>query len=182
MAAHLGRHMATMHGARRPKPAPAAGKPRTLGRPPMKTGRGPTGDGLGRIVSSMRSYRDSLMQQQGELEQQISAIDGVLSAMGMRPGPAGRSIGRPARAAARPSLTGGPRRRRRRYEVSGAESLLGFVRQAGARGVTTGDLVRHWASENRRGSAYNEIGKLVQARKLKKEPLGDQRGSRYTLG
>jgi len=65
-------------------------------------------------------------------------------------------------------------------KVSGPQSILNFVKRAGKRGVNGAEIVKRWNAEGRAGGAYNTIGKLVTAKKLKKRTLTGQRGSRYT--
>jgi len=83
MAAHLGRHMSTLHA--RPGRRPARG-----GRPAAAAVRA-GGDGLAQVVQEIQSYRDNLSAQRVELDAQVARLDEVLVALG---GPA------PAKAAA----------------------------------------------------------------------------------
>jgi len=68
---------------------------------------------------------------------------------------------------------------RRRFAVSGEESILAFVKSKS--NPVGKDFQKHWASEGRAGAAANLISKLVKAKKLKRTPLKDERGSRYSL-
>jgi hypothetical protein len=175
MPAHLGRHMSTMHGVRRAKATPKSAAKARAGRP-VGFASAVAGSEAARVLATVRDYRDSLAGQRAQLDEQIEAIDRALTAAGAAPAKAARPALRT------PRVKPAGRQRRRRYDVSGGEYILGLVRRAGERGVTTADVVAHWAAGNRRGSAYNEVGKLVQARKLKKTPLGGgKKGSRYTV-
>ena len=70
-------------------------------------------------------------------------------------------------------------RARRKFAVSGEESILAFVK---SKSIPVGkDIERHWASEGRAGAAANLISKLVKAKRLKRTPLKDERGSRYSV-
>jgi hypothetical protein len=71
------------------------------------------------------------------------------------------------------------RRRRRSFETNAEEMVLTFVK--GHRNPTTQDINRHWKSEGRGHTADNTLSKLTKEKKLKREPLKEGRGSRYTL-
>ena len=73
------------------------------------------------------------------------------------------------------------RKRRKRRKVSGPQSILAFVKQAGEKGATGAEIVKHWTSEARKGGAYTTISKLVKDKKLKKRTIKGQRGSRYAV-
>ncbi len=88
MAAHLGRHMATIHGR---KPAPGKlvrGRRRT-----PTTSRALTG-GAARVLSDIRAARDELVAQQAQLATQLGALDQLLATLdGIAPKPtAGRAL------------------------------------------------------------------------------------------
>src|SRR5205807_334006 len=72
------------------------------------------------------------------------------------------------------------RRRRRKFATSGNDSILGFVRDAGKKGATTSEIVKHWKSQGRSGDGYTALGLLVKEKKLKRENVKGERGSRYT--
>jgi len=90
----------------------------------------------------------------------------------------GRPSARTASTAVKPA-----RRRRRRgrgaYATTADESLLTFVREH--RNPTTHEIKAHWKSEGRGGTADNALSKLVREKKLKRTPLEDRRGSRFSL-
>jgi hypothetical protein len=68
---------------------------------------------------------------------------------------------------------------RRRFAVSGEQSILNFVKSKS--NPIGKDIQKHWASEGRAGAAANLISKLVKAKRLKRSPLNGERGSRYSL-
>ncbi len=74
------------------------------------------------------------------------------------------------------------RRKRRRFGVSGNDSVLQFVASRGAAGATTKQIQANWKSQGRGGKADNSLTQLVKDGRLKRTPLKDQPGSRYTLG
>ncbi|MEW6251450.1 MAG: hypothetical protein AB1716_12440, partial [Planctomycetota bacterium] len=71
MPAHLGRHMATIHGARSPG-KPAGGR---RGRPPSAAALGPVG-------FDARAWRDQLIAQQGRIDAQLAAVSRLLQTLG----------------------------------------------------------------------------------------------------
>lgn len=87
--------------------------------------------------------------------------------------------GRAHKGAAVKGLRGGKRRRRRKFAVSGEQSILAFVK---SRSNPIGrEIEKHWASEGRAVTAANLLSKLVKEKKLKRTPLKNERGSRYSL-
>jgi hypothetical protein len=74
MAAHLGRHMSTLHG----RPGRKAARP---GRPAAAVIRS-GGGGLPELVRDIQSYRDELGAQRMELDAQVARLDEVLAALG----------------------------------------------------------------------------------------------------
>jgi hypothetical protein len=85
--------------------------------------------------------------------------------------------------AKRAATIGKQRRRRervrRKFAVSGEESILAFVKSKS--NPIGKEIQKHWANEGRAGAAANLISKLVKAKRLKRTPLKDERGSRYSL-
>jgi hypothetical protein len=77
-----------------------------------------------------------------------------------------------------PSSGRGGKRTRQRFETSGEDSIINFIRSN--RNPTTQDVKKHWASEGRGGTADNALSKLVKERKIKRIPLVGERGSRYS--
>jgi hypothetical protein len=72
------------------------------------------------------------------------------------------------------------KRGRRRFAVSGEQMILGFVKSKS--NPIGGEIEKHWKSEGRAGTAANLLSKLVKEKKLKRTPLKEGRGSRYSLG
>jgi len=66
-----------------------------------------------------------------------------------------------------------------RYAVSGTELVLGMVKKAGAKGVPGGEINEIWVKQGRAGSAYNILGQLLDANKVKKQKNKAGRGSLY---
>jgi hypothetical protein len=72
-------------------------------------------------------------------------------------------------------------KRRRRGGISGPDSIVGFVKRGGAKGVTSADLSKHWNSEKRAGSVFVVLTKMVQSGRLRKQSLKGERGSMYRV-
>jgi len=73
-------------------------------------------------------------------------------------------------------------RRRKKFKISAAASVLAFVQTGGKKGVTGSQIMKHWNAEGRGAGCYNTLGDLVKAKKLKRQPIKGQRGSVYTAG
>ena len=122
----------------------------------------------------------------------LRRIDNIFESLGIMTGlveetprrgrpPGKRGPGRPRKAErngqAAPVRRG---RKRRKFETSGADSVLAFVKDAGSQGRTTGEINRHWKSEGRAGNAYVTISQLVKAKQMKRKNMPGERGSRHT--
>ena len=124
MAAHLGRHQNTIHGAgargprgkKKMKRGPGRPKSRRVGRPrgsrnsAAMTSMG-GGDGAIRLLSQMQAYFSDLSAQRASIDAQIMGIENAMSSLGgatprarsvaRRGRPPGRRPGRPAGSGAR---------------------------------------------------------------------------------
>ena len=110
-----------------------------------------------------------------DIDQTLEQINGLLGGVkpGRKPGP---------KPAAVPSAVEPPAkkaRRRRRFAISGEESVLAFVKDQ--RKPTSQEIERQWKAEGRKGRAAKVLSKLTREKKLKRTPLKGQRGSRYAL-
>ena len=112
----------------------------------------------------------------------LAAIDALFSRLGITPR-AGKRRGRaPGSRTVKTvkAAKGRKRRPRRKFKTSGNDSIMAFVKEAGAKGRTGAEIDKHWKKEGRSGSAYVNLGQLVKAKKLKREKIKGGRGSRYT--
>jgi len=139
-------------------------------------------------TADLSSRVDQLLQQRQQhldAAEQISAtIEQIASLLGTASGVKrrGRPPGRPRLNAISSAPSAGPRRgrrKRRRFEMSGEDSIINYIR--GHRDATTQDLKKHWASEGRGGTADNALSKLVREKKIKRYPLEGRRGSRFAV-
>ncbi len=118
-------------------------------------------------------------QRQAHLEA-LADIDSVFAQFGITSQKKKRR-GRPRKSKKKVARRVAKRRKRRtKRKVSGPQSILNFVKRVGKKGVSGAEIVNRWNAEGRAGDAYAPIGKLVKAKKLKRDALKGQRGSRYT--
>lgn len=68
------------------------------------------------------------------------------------------------------------------FSTTGPDSILAFVKKAGAKGATGAEITKNWTGEGRGTGIYVVIGKLVREKKLKKQKIVGGQGSRYTVG
>lgn len=71
------------------------------------------------------------------------------------------------------------KRVRGKFEITGDELILRFVRKLGC--PTTEEIRRHWESEGRRGKAENNLTNLVKSGKLTRNRLAGQTRSTYSI-
>jgi len=178
MAMHLGRHMTTIHGqasktAKRKKAGKIGGqKAGPAGRPPAIVG------GMGLHDLTLERLADVITSAREEAARRIAQIQELL--LPVIPTRPGRPPSQQVAAAAQKIPAKRKRRKPRKFKLTGNESILAFLKAKGAKGATGAEIVKHWESQGRGSGAYVNIGELVKAKKLKKEPLEGQKGSRYT--
>lgn len=80
MAAHLGRHITTMHASKAKRSVPAA-KAKGVKRPSTTPKLGGA-DGLAAVVRNIQRHRSELAAQRVALDSQMAAIDHVLTVLG----------------------------------------------------------------------------------------------------
>jgi hypothetical protein len=141
MAAHLGRHMSTMHVSKKAKAAQkkkrrAVAKKRRV--PVAKRAKRGAGSDLGDVLGSLKGYQDQLSAQRSEIDSRIQAIDAALAALGA--GAAKRVVTRPKRGK-------GPRAgaRPRRGKGARAGTLKDFIPRV-LRGRSKGLSVKNIAA------------------------------------
>jgi hypothetical protein len=116
----------------------------------------------------------------------MAAIDRVLDQIGaalqVAPKPAGReratAAARGDDGVVRREVPPQPRRRGR-FDKTGIDSVLDFIRERG--NPTTAEINAHWHAEGRKGTANVTILKLLQDRSVRREQDPAIRGSRYSL-
>lgn len=132
-----------------------------------------------------------LQQQRQEYVNGIADIDALFAQLGIQP-QEGKPRGRPPKAGRRgpgrprkadtatKAPKAGGRRKRRKFAIPAHESVLQFAKGGGKDGRTSKEIAKHWKEESRSGQPFVTLGQLVKAKKLKKQELKGQRGSRYT--
>ena len=129
---------------------------------------------VGKLVAEKQKHTEALSR----INQVLDSISGMLGGNGHA-----RRPGRPAAtAAAAESVPAAPlkRRKRRHFDVSGNDLILAFVKEK--KKPTTKEINAYWIGEGRSGKADNTLSILVNAKKLKRTPLGGgEKGSRYSL-
>ena len=124
-----------------------------------------------------KQHHEAALSRINETLEQIAGLVGGSS--GHRRGP-----GRPPKAASEANdgvaaPKRGRKRRRRSFAVSGEQMILDFLRQK--KSATTQEIKSLWKSENRGGTADNALSKLYRERKVRRTPLEEGRGSRFSL-
>jgi hypothetical protein len=149
---------------------------------------------LTRLVSQLRTERQHHIDSIAEIDATFrefgisagsSGKAGTPGKRGRKPaaeaapkaGKRGRKPGRVAKAGAGKGKRGG---RGGKFEVTGDQLILDFVRSKG--GATTEEIRKHWESSGRRGKAENNLTGLVKSGQLKRIKLEGKPGSRYEIG
>jgi hypothetical protein len=70
-------------------------------------------------------------------------------------------------------------RKYRKLELTGEEFIIEWIRQHGS--ATTLEINAAWRAQGRGGVANNAIGRLLRRKQVVREPITNQRGSRYRL-
>lgn len=132
-------------------------------------------------AEQQRAAGSEIARTLGQISGMLSSLlGGVVAAPAVSAPPVRRGPGRPPASASSAGAAAPKRRgRRSRFGTTGNESVLAFVREHG--NPTSAELTAHWNSEGRGGKVENTLGPLVRAKKLKRSPNPNGRGSRYTI-
>jgi len=125
--------------------------------------------------TNLAKHVQSLLKQRQKYTAALDAINETLAEITNALSLNGES---PSQIAA-PSTMGKKKRTRRRFEISGEQMILNFVKNKS--NPVGREIEKAWHSEGRSGAAANLISKLVKGKMLKRTPLKDERGSRYSL-
>lgn len=127
-------------------------------------------------IASLESlFRKLNTERQGHLDD-IAEIDAAFESLGMtatKPKKRKRRPGRPKKS--------GKRAKRRKFKTTASELVLATVKRAGKKGATGAQINKAWKAAKRPGDAYNTLGQLTKAKKIKRINLKGERGSRYTV-
>jgi hypothetical protein len=129
-------------------------------------------------IARLQELKSLIAKLQAERQEHVNAIEQIDQAFaGLGLEPQGKKRGRPRGTAQKPATN--KRRPRRKFKTTGAESILVFVKAAGAKGVAGGQIAQHWKAEGRGAGLYSLLGQLVKGKKLKRQKIKGQKGSLY---
>jgi len=114
----------------------------------------------------------------------IADIDVAFGSMGIEP-PKKRGRRRGAKKTAAKKAVGKKRvaKKRRKFRTTASEFVLGVIKKAGAKGIAGAKISKAWRSAGRSVDAYNTLGELTKAKKIKRMAIkGKKRGSLYVAG
>ena len=141
-------------------------------------------------VTQLASLIKKLQADRQEHLDAIAQIDATFEQFGITPaakkrrgkrreGARAARAGRKTAKVARKKKAG--RKARRQFATTGNESILGFVKSAGKKGVAGAEIAKHWKSEGRGAGFYVALGRLVKEKKLKREKIKGAKGSMYRV-
>lgn len=141
-----------------------------------------TADELLALVSKLQNERADHVARIEAIDRTFSSLGIAVSPIakarrvGRPPGrPAGRPVGRPVGSVNRKK----GKRTRGRFEVSGDQAVLDFVKQNKV--VTTKQVNDFWVGQGRKGKADNALSKLTREGKLQRKNIKGERGSQYRV-
>lgn len=129
------------------------------------------------VKSKLSQLIERLRTERAQHQAAIEEIDRTFAQFGIA---AGGGRGRRGRRAGSGAAPAGRRRRTRgSFPVTAEQDVLDFVKKAGK--PTTAEINAFWTKRGRGGKADNTITKLVKQKKLKREKIKGERGSRYAI-
>ncbi len=116
----------------------------------------------------------------------IADIDEAFGSLGIKP-PKRRGRRRGAKKATARKKAGRKKvakkvRRRKKFKMTANELVLGMIKKAGTKGAKGAQISKAWRAAGRPGDAYNTLGELTKAKKIKRMPLKGKQGSLYVAG
>jgi hypothetical protein len=123
-----------------------------------------------RLLDQRQSHAEALTKLDDALLQIQGAVQG-LNGFARKPG-------RPPTVVATVTIKS-KRRGRGAYAVTAEELLLAIVKQQ--KNPSTKEINAMWKKQGRGGTADTPLGRLVQDKKLKRQSIPGERGSRYLL-
>ncbi len=131
-------------------------------------------------INDLQALIKKLQTEREAHVQAIADIDDAFKTLGLKVAKSKRGA---KKATAKKLGKKAGKRKRRKFTMNAADSVLTFVKTAGKKGATGGDIAKHWKAEGRGAGCYNTIGTLVKEKKLKRQALkGHKRGSLYRVG
>ena len=114
----------------------------------------------------------------------IAQIDAAFDALGITmPKTKKRGRGKKKAVAAKRVTKKKPTKkaRRRKFKVTANELVLATIKKAGAKGATGAQIGKAWKAAGRTSNAYNTLGLLVQAKKIRRQKIKGAKGSVYRI-
>ena len=111
----------------------------------------------------------------------IADIEAAFGSLGFKP-PKRRGRPRGVKKATARKKAGKTVRRRKKFKMTANELVLAVITKAGAKGATGAEISKAWRAAGKPNDAYNTLGELTRAGKIKRRPLKGKRGSLYVVG
>ncbi len=138
------------------------------------------------LVGRLQTERNAHLEEIARIDEAFERL-GLETGSAARPSPGRRGPGRPRggtksaglkakSAAGRPPKSG----KRKKFRTTANDLIVDYVKKAGAKGVSSGDIKKRWAAAGRPGEPYNTLGELVRSKQIVKKNIKGQRGSRYS--
>jgi hypothetical protein len=142
---------------------------------PVSPRPGPESD-LVEKIRRLQANREEHAQAIDEIDKVLSRVENALQALKAMTTKSGHGAG-DSGAAVDPNQR--PRRHYQKFELTGEESVLEFIR--GGHNPTTAEINANWHAEGRTGVANPILARLLKRGQLEREQDPSVRGSRYRL-
>lgn len=134
-------------------------------------------DEIQRLQADRQKHIDALNRIDDVLKKIASTL--AVTPIGQIPGDTARRVTTPPAPTRDATAAADARRKYNKLPLTGEQFILAFVREHGT--ATTLEINAAWRQQGRGGVANNALGRLVKQGLLLREPLNDQRGSRYRV-
>jgi hypothetical protein len=139
--------------------------------------RGPESD-LADKIRQLQADRQQHAQAISEIDQVLHRVEKALTELKAMTSRTPTGHAQP-HAPAAPDITQRPRRHYQKFELTGEESVLDFIRREGH--PTTAEINNNWHAQGRTGVANPILARLLKRGLLERESDPTVRGSRYRL-
>jgi hypothetical protein len=133
---------------------------------------------LAEKIQQLQADRQRHAQAMATIDQVLAQIDQALRGVTPPPRPTAETPASSGSAILR-EVPPRPVRHRGRFERTGVDSVLDFIRQQA--NPTTAEINAHWRAEGRKGTANVTLLKLLKDNRIRREEDPTIRGSRYRL-
>jgi hypothetical protein len=134
---------------------------------------------LAEKIQQLQADRQRHAQAMATIDQVLAQIDQALRTVTPPPRPATETAPSSGADAILHEVPPRPVRHRGRFERTGVDSVLDFIRQQA--NPTTAEINAHWRAEGRKGTANVTLLKLLKDNRIRREEDPTIRGSRYRL-